>query len=158
MTRTTALAALLLASGCASYGGAGLRPGVDAKPQVLAVMGEPQARYPEPAGEAWAYPRGPAGFDTFIARFDAAGRLTALDKVLDPAHFARIVAGMSPLDVGRAIGPPWRKERFASRGETAWDYRFMDTWGYPSQFSVIFDARNLVLRTHAFREPYDQDD
>jgi hypothetical protein len=45
----------------------------------------------------------------------------------------------------RMIGPPREKAYFARLGQTAWDYKFVDTWGYASIFSVMLDNDNRVV-------------
>ena len=59
--------------------------------------------------------------------------------------FNRIRPGLSAEDVLRMIGPPREKEYFARLGQTAWDYKFVDTWGYPAIFSVMIDNGDRVV-------------
>jgi SmpA/OmlA family protein len=149
------VAASLLA-GCASYGGFGLRPGVDDQARVRAVMGAPSLEFRNPDGTStWAYPRGPLGYHTFMVRFSGAGLLAGTESVLDPDHFARVVPGLNQDDVRRIVGPPGVTEAFPRNNELAWDYRFVDAWGYPSNFSVIFDGQGRVKRTLIWRERVD---
>jgi hypothetical protein len=51
---------------------------------------------------------------------------------------------MSGDDVLRMIGPPRETMHFSNLGQTAWDYKFQDTWGYPAIFSVMVDNNNIV--------------
>lgn len=157
--RTAALPLALLLAGCASYSGAGLAPGRSTQAEVAAAMGEPALRFEDAGGGAtWAYPRGPMGYHTYMARFTSSGILAGIESVLDPDHFARVTPGLPLEDVQRLIGPPRRTERFARRDETVWDYRFMDAWGYPSQFSVMFGADGKVRQTLTWRERIDERD
>ena len=122
-------------------------------------MGEPALKFQDARGEStWAYPRGPAGFQTFMVRFDNAGTLAGIENVLDEQHFRRVVRGLGQDDVRRILGPPALEDRFPRRNETAWDYRFMDLWGYPSNFSVIFDGQGRVSSTFTWREMHDEKD
>ncbi|MGZ5033906.1 MAG: hypothetical protein ACXWAC_11970 [Usitatibacter sp.] len=147
---------ITLAAGCASYDGSGLRPGIDTQAQVRATMGEPAAKYQDPdGGSIWAYPHGPTGMETFIARFSRSGALEGIESVLNAEHFLRITPGMDRDAVKRTIGPPGREEAFRSRNELVWDYRFQDAWGYPSYFSVMFDGNGKVKETLAWREHID---
>ena len=58
----------LILAGCASYSGSSLQPGVATLPEVVATMGEPAMRWTNADGSAQlAYPRGPAGTQTFMA-------------------------------------------------------------------------------------------
>jgi hypothetical protein len=152
------LAALAIAAGCASYGGYGLVPGNDSA-QVRASMGEPAATFRNPDGSFdWAYPRGPLGYDTFMAHFTRGEKLISIEKVLDLAHFARVTPGMDQDAVLRIVGPPGRVEPFPRTGELVWDYRFVDTWGYPSNFSVVFGAGGRVNKAFTWREMHDEKD
>jgi len=149
------LLSLTLAA-CASYSGSGLQPGIATEPQVVAAMGEPALKFRDPDGTStWAYPRGPLGYDTFMARFSSSGVLAGIDKVLDPEHFARVTMGLSKDDVQRIIGPAGRVEVFPRQKELVWDYRFVDAWGYSAQFSVVFDAQGRVHHTITWREEKD---
>ncbi len=159
MRRLAAAAALAFLAGCASYGGYGLTPGVDGEARLAAVMGEPAAKWRNTDGSSdWAYPRGPTGYDTFMVHVSGAGKIASIEKVLDPAHFARVVRGLDKDQVLRIVGPPARVEEFASRGETAWDYRFMDSWGYSSYFTVLLDREARVRDAFTWREQLDQRD
>ena len=58
----------LLIAACASYSGSNLKPGVSTLPEVVASMGEPAMVWKNPDGsQQLAYPRGPAGTQTFMA-------------------------------------------------------------------------------------------
>lgn len=152
-----AVAAILLSAalaGCAAYDGFGLKPGIATADDVRQTMGQPRNVYREPdGGESWEYPRGPQGLHTFMARLDKNRVLREIEQVLDQKGFARIEVGKSRReDVMRAIGSPWRQLDFPRRSEVVWDYRFLDVWGYPSQFSVVFDESGFVKQTFAIRE------
>jgi hypothetical protein len=150
--------AIVLVAGCASYSGAGLKPGVDSEARVRAVMGEPAMKLANADGTAlWAYPRGPQGYDTFMARIASSGQLVSIDQVLDAKHFNAIVPGLGKEEVLRIIGPPRLEQPFPRQDELAWDYRFMDEWGYSSIFSVMFDAQGRVKHKFSAREPKDDD-
>ena len=62
------------------------------------------------------------------------------DDILQGIH-----PGQSRDDVERLIGPPVRTMHFPRLGHTAWDYRYVDTWGYPAIFSVTFDSQGRVV-------------
>jgi outer membrane protein assembly factor BamE (lipoprotein component of BamABCDE complex) len=66
-------------------------------------------------------------------------------RVLDDEIVARVVPGQSRDEVMALLGPPVRTMHFARLGHTAWDYRYMDTWGYHAIFSVTLDARGTVV-------------
>ena len=52
---------------------------------------------------------------------------------------------MTEQDILRMIGPPGKTMPFPLSNTHAWDYRYVDTWGYTAVFSVTFDARGVVL-------------
>jgi hypothetical protein len=136
-----------------------LKPGVDSEARVRAVMGEPAMKLANADGTTFlAYPHGPQGYDTFMARLASSGQLVSIDQVLDTKHFNAIVPGMSKDEVLRIIGPPRLEQPFPRQGELAWDYRFMDEWGFSSIFSVMFDAQDgRVKHKVSAREPKDDD-
>jgi hypothetical protein len=159
MREALAFVTVLLTAGCVSYGGGGIQPGTDGEAKVRASMGEPAARYRNADGTYdWAYPRGPLGYDTFMVHFTDAGTVRSIEKVIDPAHFARVTPGLDQDAVLRIVGPPGRVEPFPRTGELVWDYRFMDSWGYSSYFSVVFNGERRVKQAFTWREQLDQKD
>jgi hypothetical protein len=56
-----------------------------------------------------------------------------------------VKAGLTEKDIQRLIGPPAQVIPFALSNTHAWDYRYMDTWGYLAIFSVTFDANGIVV-------------
>lgn len=141
-------------AGCAglhSYSGYGLQSGLSTRQEVVASMGPPAMQWTDADGrEQLAYPRGPAGTQTFMAYLDAHGRLERIEGVLDSAHFARIQAGKSDkADVLRLLGPPqpqWTAY-FEARDELAWEWRFCDDWNQVARFDVLFDASSGIVRS-----------
>ena len=146
-TRIASAAALALLAGCAGFARLGLEPGRSTEAEVHRAMGEPAMEFALPDGSRrFAYPQGPLGTETFMATVDRDGRLVSLEQVLDEAHFARIVPGTSTReDVRRLIGPPWQTVDFANLAQVAWDYRFLDAWGYQADLSVMIDREGRVV-------------
>ncbi len=146
----TATLAVALA-GCAGYAGSDLRPGVSTLPEVVASMGEPALRWKDADGrEQLAYPRGPAGTQTFMAFIAADGRLQRIEPVLDMEHFARIEGGKSDKAfVLRLLGPSMETGTayFKARDELVWEWRFCDSWNQSAFFDVLFDATTGIVRT-----------
>jgi len=136
-------------AGCAaysSYGGAGLQPGVTTEAQVRETMGRPAFEYRDPDGaHVLAYPRGPLGTQTFMVEITPDGKLQRIRQVLLDETFYRIQPGMVEEDILRMIGPPGDKMAFSLSGNYAWDYRFVDTWGYTAIFSVTFNREGVVV-------------
>jgi hypothetical protein len=154
-TKALALAALisLFIAGCAafsSYGGGALQPGTSTRDEVLAQLGAPaQVLREEDGGELLAFPRGPMGVHTWMARIGADGRLQELDNVLDPAHFAQIQPGLSQDQVLRILGPsqPQWTVYFKARDELVWEWRYCDDFGEPARFDVLFDGTSGKVRS-----------
>lgn len=115
---------LLLLAGCASDGRQ-LQPGADAA-AVRAEMGEPGeiVKLPE-GGEAWFYPRGRVGRQTFRAELGPDGKLRGgVEQVLTEAHFDRIIAKQTTADeVRRMIGPP-NYVYTVLNGDPMWEYHY----------------------------------
>lgn len=150
MKNIVALLCAMLIAGCAAYDGRGLMLGVSHHADIIQLMGEPAMRFAEPDGsQLLAYPRGPAGFQTYMLRIDAQGILTHRENVLDQKHFARLQPGMTQDDVLRLIGPPWPDWTiyFAARDELVWEWRWCDDFNEPARFNVLFDASSGRLRS-----------
>ena len=152
MKTVIALICVVLLTGCASYDGRGLAPGVSHVADVIQIMGEPAMRFSEPdGGQTLVYPRGPYGFYTYMLRVDAAGTLLSRENVLEPKHFARLREGMTEEEVMRIIGPAWPgwNMYFAARDELVWEWRWCDDFGEPARFNVLFDGTSHKVRTTA---------
>jgi outer membrane protein assembly factor BamE (lipoprotein component of BamABCDE complex) len=150
------LAFLAFLAGCASYSGYGLKPGSATQDEVLRTMGRPALELPDPGGgHELIYPHGPLGTQTFIAHVDSRDVLSGIDQVLDDDHFRRIQEGQTRDEVLHAIGPPGDRMRFGN-GNDAWIYRFIDTWGYVSEFNVSFNPAGIVVGKIAIRLEQDR--
>jgi hypothetical protein len=141
---------VLLLAACAGYSGSNLRPGVSTLAEIVASMGEPAMTWKDPDGsEQLAYPRGPAGTQTFMVYVGPDGKLQRIDKVLDSAHFARVQAGMSKDQVLRILGPSgslWT-QTFSRSNELAWSWLFCNDWNAQEFFDVMFDASTGIVRS-----------
>ena len=147
--RLTIFCALFI-SACATYDGSDLKPGVSTRPEILASMGEPAMAWKNPDGiEQLAYPRGPAGTQTFMAYVSPGGKLQRIEAVLDVAHFSRIRAGMTQDEVLRILGPSgfeWQ-QFFPRPNELAWSWLFCNSWNVQEFFDVMFDATTGIVRS-----------
>ena len=81
---------------------------------------------------------------TLAVDTDAGGQVTQRVRVLTDERLASIPVGMDGADLLKLIGPPYRKIEFERQRQTAWDYRYTDSWGYIVEFSVMIDARQKV--------------
>lgn len=142
---------VVLLSACAAYDGRGLQPGVTARPEVLAVMGEPALRWQDADGsEQLAYPRGPAGYHTYMVLLGPDGRLLRIENRLDAQYFNQLESGKTDqAAVLRLLGPavPEWEAYFKARDELVWEYRFCNIWGESSRFDVLFDGTSGIVRS-----------
>lgn len=141
-------ASLLLAA-CASYSGSGLKPGESTLAEVEGVMGHAAMRWQNADGSLQlAYPRGPAGFHTYMVVIGADGHLQSINDVLNSKSIARIQAGMTQEQVLRILGPTTcPKEYFVARDELVWDWRYLDDFRDSAHFFVLFDASKGTVRS-----------
>jgi hypothetical protein len=158
LSRMALVGITVLLSACAGYSGSKLKAGVATLPEVVASMGEPAMRWKDPDGrEQLAYPRGPAGTQTFMVFIGADGRLERIEGVLDMEHFARIEPGKSDKgSVLRLLGPsaPLRTQYYRLSNELAWEWRFCDGGSRLAFFDVMFDASTGLVRT-TYQRPDD---
>ena len=147
------LAAVLLCS-CASYSGRGLTPGKASVDDVIATMGEPAMRWQNPDGSMQlAYPRGPAGFNTFMVLVGQDQKLQRIEGVLNPTYFSLIQRGMTKDQVLRILGPsePSWTAYFKRRDELVWEWRYCSMWIEASRFDVLFDGSTGTVRSTSER-------
>ncbi len=145
-----ALLSSLLLAACASYSGSSLQPGQARLEDVQGIMGPPAMRWQDADGSVQlAYPRGPFGYHTFMARLGPDGRLQSMANVLEPATFARIRPGITKDEVLRVLGPPdpALTVYFEARDELVWDWRFCSDFGVASRFQVLFDNTVGTVRS-----------
>lgn len=144
------LSTSLIVAACASYGGSGLRPGEAGLEDVYATMGQPAMQWQDPDGSRQlAYPRGPAGMDTFMVRLGSNGKLQSIENVLDEKHLADIRAGMRKEEVLRILGPSDANLTvyFKARDELVWDWRYRAHFNEPWRMLVLFDATSGTVRS-----------
>ena len=145
-----AIFSALLLGACAAYNGHGLKPGEDRLEDVLRVMGQPAMRWQNTDGSVQlAYPRGPMGFQTYMAYIGSDGKLRQIENVLEPKTFARIRAGMTKEQVLHLLGPstPSWTAYFEARNELVWEWRYCDAWSEAARFDVLFDNSDLMVRS-----------
>jgi len=136
--------------GCASYSGNDLKPGQSTLQEVRASMGEPAAQWINPDHSMQlSYPRGPAGYHSFMVYLDAAGRLQRIENVMQEDAFYKVESGMNQSQVTRILGPPvpaWTSY-FAARNELVWEWRYCDDWTHAARFDVLFDRDQGTVRS-----------
>ncbi|WP_291993685.1 hypothetical protein [Candidatus Accumulibacter sp. ACC003] len=148
--RALAVFTALFVSACAGYDGGNLKAGVSTLPEVVASMGSPAMVWKNADGsEQLAYPRGPAGTQTFMAYVGPDGKLQRLEEVLNTEHFALVRAGMNKDEVLRVLGPSGSQwTEFYSRSNTlAWSWLFCNSWNSQEFFDVMFDGSTGIVRS-----------
>jgi hypothetical protein len=68
-----------------------------------------------------------------------------LSPGLNDDKAAVVATGMDASRVAAAIGQPHRRVRFDNLKATAWDYRYVDSWGYTVDFSVMVGDDGKVI-------------
>lgn len=157
MKRLLSIFAVLILGACAAYSGAGLKPGEARLDDVIRVMGQPAMRWQDPDGSVQlAYPRGPWGFQTYMAYIGPDGRLKRIENVMDQPAFARIQRGQTKDQVLRILGPsyPGWTEYFKARDELVWEWRYCNEWSAASRFDVLFDGTTGTVRSTMSRTEF----
>lgn len=150
MPRRFCLLFVLCLAACASYNGRGLKPGENTLADVLSTMGPPAMQWDDPDGsKQLSYPRGPAGYHSFMVYIGPDGRLQRIENVMDMTAFARVAAGMNEAEVTRILGPsePSWSVYFPARRELVREWRYCDDWNSAARFDVLFDADTGKVRT-----------
>jgi hypothetical protein len=147
-------ACALALCGCAalpySYSGSALKPGQATLDDVVAAMGQPAEQWTGPDHSTQlSYPRGPAGYHSFMVELDPAGRLDRIYNVMDETHFQRISRGMSQADVLRTLGPsvPAWTSYFEARRELVWEWHYCNEFGQAAHFDVLLDGDGHGVRS-----------
>ena len=137
------VAATLFIAGCATQS---LQPGAS-REEVFASLGQPSRVVTLAAGTRLQYSRQPAGQSAVMVDLDAAGRVTQVREVLNPAGFSQVVAGQSNReDTERALGRPASVDRVASWPGDILTYRWRDR-DQDMLYWVYLDASQVVQRT-----------
>jgi outer membrane protein assembly factor BamE (lipoprotein component of BamABCDE complex) len=149
MKRVFALLLTIVLAGCVSDGRS-LRPG-DAAEAVRAEMGTPALVVPLPdGGQAWFYPRGRVGRQTFRAELAPDGRLRKVEQVLDEQHFDQVIARKTTREeLLRMLGPPAFQGRGSAKSEDYWEYTYY--WGAQQPWLVRFGIDDQGLVTGQIR-------
>ena len=133
--------------GCASYSGSGLKPGTATVADVESSMGVPGMVWKNSQGQVvqLAYPRGPAGYVTFMVFFDAAGKMQKIVQVLNEKYFAQVQIGSTQEQVLKILGPYRDTNVFSARDELDWNYGYCSQNLQRMAYSVMFDTKTLLV-------------
>ena len=141
------LAVLLLStSACAGFGTAPVSIG-EPEAAIIAKLGKPSHRYPDGNTLLLEYAHGPWGQQTYMARFDSAGKLIAYEQVLTSQKFATITVGTSnKTDVLHTIGAPSETSFLALPQLEVWSYPYKENGVWDSMMHVHFDKQGIVQK------------
>ncbi len=119
-----AFACALALGACSGYSPKALQPG-QSEAEVVQAMGTPTGRYQLPdGGTRLEYARGPAGRETYMVNFDAAGRMVDWEQVMDLWYLTRITPGMSVDEVLMRVGHPGEVRPIRRQQLVVWNYRY----------------------------------
>lgn len=123
MKLITALAAILLVAGCATYDGRLLVANKSSAADVEAQMGVPAERLDLANGEkAWYFLRGK---QTYAVVLGADGLMRSVEPRLSKASIAKLIPGQSTAkQVREILGPPVRIVRMDRQQRDSWEYFF----------------------------------
>lgn len=155
--RLSALAAVLLAAGCASFDGRGLVESGSSSAQVEALMGPPAAVVEVAGGGKILYfSRLPAGRQIFAVTLGADGKAREVRPLLTRENIDRLKAGeMTTREVRELLGPPEPREvtRQARQQRTVWTYPWMD-FEDRRMLSVQFSDDGILREVIDLRDDY----
>lgn len=110
--------------------------GISTEGEVRIIYGAPSMVWEEENGaRTLEFVKGPAGHRTFMIQIGADNKVKAIEQVLKPAYFVKVVQGMSEDQVRRLIGKPFKKEPYALSKEVAWFYRYLE--GTESRYFIV---------------------
>ena len=93
----------------------------------------------------------PLLFFTLLVGCASSAGQPAFVPLLNDDRAGAITAGMTGAAVEAAIGRPYQRVRFDNLKATAWDYRYIDTWGYVTEFAVMIGDDGRVVNKVASR-------
>jgi hypothetical protein len=122
----------LLAAGCASFDGYGLKPGQATGADVERAMGMPAETRKVGDETLLYYPRQPFGAKTFVARIGQGDRLIDIEQRLTDDNVAKIIPNVTTAtQVRDLLGPPWETSHDPLTNRTACTW-YMYVFGDPS--------------------------
>ncbi len=125
-----------------------LQAGVSTEADVRDRFGAPENIWDEPGGaRTFEYNRQPAGQVNYMITIGPDGRMTALQQVLTPENFARVVPGTGMDAVRRLLGKPAKVTPYELKQETHADWRYLQPPNQPQVFTVVYGPDQRVLRT-----------
>jgi hypothetical protein len=141
------LGATLWLSGCDPQRISELEEGVSTEAEVRARFGEPENVWDAPNGRILEYNRQPQGQKNYMITIGADGRMTALRQVLTPENFGKVKPGMAMEDLRKLLGKPARRTPYPLRGETEWEWRWVQPPNAPMVFTATLNDDQRVVRS-----------
>jgi hypothetical protein len=152
-SRLLAAGALAALTGCASYSGSTLTPGVSTAGEVDALMGPAADRRVVADETHYYYPRHPYGGHAYVARIGADGRLIDIEQRLTEDSLKKLVRDVTRApEVGELFGPPWLAERYANLEREIWTYP-MHASPIPKHLYVQFSADGVLREVYYMDDP-----
>lgn len=138
----TSTVLILLVAGCV----APLQTGAT-REEAITRYGAPSRVVALPSGTRLQYSGQPSSQSVIMVDLDAAGRVVAVNEVMNPRGFERVVVNQSTrADVERELGPPAVVDHVGSWKGDILNYRWRDA-GFDMLFYVYLDPGNVVRRT-----------
>jgi hypothetical protein len=127
---------------------ANIKPGYSTVAQTEQAMGKPDVTWRNSQGKVVeaAYSTQPAGYTTFIVRFNDQGTVTAVQQVMSDKYFAKIQNGMTGPQVLKILGPYRSVDHFSALHQIDWNYGYCSDNDGRQVFSVSFDDRTLLVK------------
>ena len=149
-TTLTVLLAIAVIAACASP--TAFAPGSSIV-DVRARVGTPtDIRFDRNGDELWEYARGPEGFETYVVRVGADGKVKEVAQILTDDQLMKVVPGtMTKADVKNLLGRP-SDQSFTGAG-TVWSWRFKRVGVQPGYLTVTFNPDNTVKERIAIIDP-----
>lgn len=149
-TTSTVLLTIAVLAGCASP--RAFAPGSSIV-DVRARVGTPtDIRFDRNGDELWEYASGPAGFETYVVRAGADGKVKEVTQILTDDQLMKIAPGtMTKAEVRNLLGRP-SDQTFTGAG-TVWSWRFARTGVQPGYLLVTFNPDNTVKERIAIIDP-----
>ena len=157
--RLSAVLALLLNAGCATFESGGLVPGQAKAEDVQRSMGAPSDRLAFPDGSAtWFYTSAPMGRTTHAVHLSPEGVVKSIEQVLTQQSIAKLVPGTTTsAQVREILGPPGRISRMDRQQRNVWEYRMyndaQDDFDLYVQLSDDDVVREVVFLKDYHKEP-----
>ncbi len=128
--------------------------------EVVAYLGEPQAKTPMPDGTVrYTYSVQPFGQEVWWLFVDQNGRVVSREQGLQEKYFKLLTPGKSTeADVWALWGKCAEKYEFRLVNEHAWMYRFRDKGGFDMAVWPQFDVNGVLRSLDVTEDPWKNND